>query len=46
MGDEELFAPDNEVDHYFEIIEDIDNKSEDEGLEDYKKGGYHTVHVG
>ena len=31
---------------YFEIIDDIENRSEDEGLEDYKKGGYHTVHVG
>lgn len=28
------------------IIEDIENNSEDEGFEDYKKGGYHTVHVG
>lgn len=31
---------------YFEVIEDIDNNSEDEGFEDYKQGGYHTVHVG
>lgn len=28
------------------IIDDIENNSEDEGFEDYKKGGYHTVHVG
>jgi len=31
---------------YFNVIDDIENSSEDEGLEDYKRGGYHTVHVG
>ena len=37
----------DEIDPEFnKIIEDIDNSSEDEGIEDYKKGGYHTVHVG
>lgn len=24
----------------------LDNDSEDEGLEDYKLGGYHPVHIG
>ncbi len=44
--DHHLFAAETETDRYFELIEDIENKSEDEGLDDYKKGGYHTVHVG
>lgn len=26
--------------------DDLDNDSEDEGLEDYKLGGYHPVHIG
>jgi len=37
---------DDEAQLYFEVVKDIENNSEDEGLEDYKKGGYHTVHVG
>ena len=24
----------------------LDNDSEDEGIEDYKMGGYHTPHIG
>ncbi len=26
--------------------DELDNDSEDEGLEDYKLGGYHPVHIG
>ena len=26
--------------------ENIDNDSEDEGIEDYKMGGYHAPHIG
>ena len=29
------------MDPYF-----LDNDSEDEGIEDYKMGGYHTPHIG
>jgi serine/threonine-protein kinase SRPK3 len=28
------------------IIDDVDGKSEDEGINDYKNGGYHPVYVG
>ena len=28
------------------IIDDVDGKSEDEGINDYKQGGYHPVYVG
>jgi serine/threonine-protein kinase SRPK3 len=26
--------------------DEADNDSEDEGIEDYKLGGYHPVHIG
>lgn len=45
MGEEEDDKDGDGAD-FHSIIDDIENNSEDEGLEDYKKGGYHTVHVG
>ena len=47
-----LEIPDEEVEQYKKIgifAEDLDvadNDSEDEGIEDYKEGGYHPVYVG
>lgn len=41
-----LEGEDYDNERFFQLIDDIENKSEDEGLDDYKKGGYHTVYVG
>ena len=30
----------------YNLVNDIEGNSEDEGIDDYKKGGYHPVHVG
>jgi len=42
--DEKLYN--NEKPYAKHIIDDIDGNSEDEGINDYKKGGYHPVYVG
>jgi serine/threonine-protein kinase SRPK3 len=28
------------------LVDEIEDDSEDEGIEDYKIGGYHPIHVG
>ncbi len=44
--DDDQEHPGQDGNEFAQLIADIENNSEDEGLEDYRRGGYHTVHVG
>ena len=38
--------PQNYTASVYNLVDEVEGNSEDEGIDDYKRGGYHPVHVG